>query len=71
MNIPVVTVSTKYQICIPKQVREPMHLKAGHQLMVILKGETIHLVPVPTYKDLKGALKGANTENFRDKTDRV
>lgn len=65
------TVSSKFQICIPKQIREEMHYEAGQQLIFITKGSTLYLVPKRSMKELKGVLKGANTDNIRDREDRV
>ena len=65
------TLSSKYQLSIPKGVRENLNLKAGQKFSVIAKGNVIELVPVPSLKSMRGILKGANTENYRDRQDRV
>lgn len=64
-------ISTKFQICIPKKIREQLHIKAGQQFIFIAKGNTLHLVPQLTIENIKGALKGAKIDNFRDHSDRV
>ena len=65
------TLSSKYQLSIPKVVRETLNLKVGQKFSVIAKGNVIELVPVPSLKSMRGVLKGANTENYRDRQDRV
>lgn len=65
------TLSAKYQICIPKLIREQLHLKIGQQFLFIAKGNSLHLVPKRSIKDVKGLLKGANPDNTRDRKDRI
>lgn len=65
------TLSSKYQLSIPKAVRETLNLKAGQKFTVITKGNIIELVPVPSLKAMRGILKGANTANYRDRQDRI
>ena len=66
----VTTLSAKFQISIPKEIRESMKLKAGQRLTFIQIGKTLKLIPQPTIDDLFGIAKGANTENYRDRDDR-
>ena len=65
-----VTVSSKYQVVIPKSVREQVGLKPGQKLMVLAKGDSITLVPVLPLDELQGFVKGINTEGYRDEEDR-
>ena len=65
-----VTVSPKFQVVIPKEVRESIGLKAGEILQIIQYGQRIELIPVKTIKSLKGMLKGMNT-NFVREDDRL
>ena len=64
------TVSSKYQVVIPKRVRESVNLKPGQKLMVMVKHGIISLVPVLELDELQGIARGANTEGFREKVDR-
>ena len=66
----ITTLSSKFQISIPKEIRESMKLKAGQRLAFVQTGKSIKLVPQPTIDDLFGIAKGANTENYRDRGDR-
>lgn len=65
------TVSSKYQVVIPKEVREQIPIRPGQKLAVIVKGNTIHLVPVLPLKELRGIAKGINTEGLREEVDRM
>ncbi len=65
------TVSSKYQVVIPKKVRERMQLKPGQKLSVITKGGIIYLVPLLELDELRGIAAGADTSNLREKVDRV
>ncbi len=65
------TVSSKYQVVIPKEIRERMRLEPGQKLSVITKGGIIYLVPVLDLDELRGIAAGADTSNLREKTDRV
>ena len=66
-----VTLSSKFQLSIPKAIREEMHLKAGQKFAIIPKGDTIVLAPIRPLDEMRGILKGADTSNYRDRTDRL
>ena len=61
-----VTVSPKYQVVIPKDVREAMQLRPGQKLKVIEYDGRIELIPDKDIAELKGFLKGINTEFIRE-----
>jgi AbrB family looped-hinge helix DNA binding protein len=63
------TISTKYQIVIPREVREQFNLKPGQKVMFIPYKNTIRLVIVPSIKDALGIFKGMNTDNLREEVD--
>lgn len=65
-----VKVSPKYQVVIPKQIREKLKLIPGQQLEALLYENRIELIPVRPMKKLKGFLKGIDTSVDRE-TDRV
>lgn len=65
------TISTKFQIVIPKEVREKLHLSPQQRLRIVEKGGVITLVPEVPLKSLKGALKGMSTTDLREKKDRL
>ena len=64
-----VTVSPKYQVVIPKRVREQFGLSPGQQLQVIALPGRIELVSSQPASDLRGFLIGANT--FQREADRL
>ena len=63
------TISTKYQIVIPREVREQFNLKPGQKVMFIPYKNTIRLVIVPPIKDALGIFKGMNADNIREEVD--
>jgi AbrB family looped-hinge helix DNA binding protein len=64
--MPTVTVSPKFQVVIPKDVRESIGLRAGEILQVIQYGHRIEMIPVKTMKAMKGFLKGMATDFERE-----
>ena len=64
------TISSKFQVVIPKEVRDKLHLTPRQGLLVIEKGGVITLVPEVPLKSLKGVLKGMTTGGVREKQDR-
>jgi AbrB family looped-hinge helix DNA binding protein len=64
------TVSPKYQVVIPKKVREKIGIKPGQKVQVIPYMGRIELIPVRNIKETRGSLKGIDTTVERDE-DRV
>jgi AbrB family looped-hinge helix DNA binding protein len=62
--------SSKFQISIPKEVREQQGWRPGQEFVFLPKGNSVVLVPVPDHKSLQGIAKGADPENYRDRNDR-
>lgn len=65
------TVSPKYQIVIPKEIRREVPLRKGQRLQVVAKGGVITLVPERPLAELRGLLRGASVEGVREKKDRL
>jgi len=65
------TISPKFQIVIPKEVRDKLHLSPRQRLQVVEKGGVITLVPEVPLKSLKGMLKGMSKTDVREKKDRL
>ncbi len=65
------TISPKFQIVIPKEVRDKLHLTPQQRLQVIEKGGVITLVPEVPLKSLRGLLKGMSKADVREKKDRI
>jgi AbrB family looped-hinge helix DNA binding protein len=64
-----VTISSKYQVVIPREVRKQFNLKPGQKIMFIPYNGTLRVVVVPPIKKARGMLKGIITENIREETD--
>jgi len=65
-----VIISPKYQVVIPKVVREALNLRPGQKMQVVEYVGRIELIPERDIKELRGFLKGINTE-FKREEDRV
>ncbi|MFC1508929.1 AbrB/MazE/SpoVT family DNA-binding domain-containing protein [Candidatus Omnitrophota bacterium] len=61
-----VTVSPKYQIVIPRKIRESFNLKPGQKIHVIAHGNRIELIPERQLSEMRGFLKGMNTQFDRE-----
>ena len=70
IDMQTVTVSPKYQVVIPKVVREALRLRPGQKMQVVEYGGRIELIPERDIKELRGFLKGINTE-FEREEDRI
>ena len=66
-----VTLSPKYQVVIPKEVRGKMKLQPGMKFQVFQFEGRIELVPVESARELLGFAKGIDTHVDRDDEDRV
>ena len=66
-----VTLSPKYQVVIPRSVRERIRLQPGEKLQVISFDDRIELVPVRPMRKMRGFLRGLDATFARDEEDRV
>jgi AbrB family looped-hinge helix DNA binding protein len=64
------TLTEKFQIGIPKAFRDDLGLKAGQQFVFVAKGDSIIMIPRRSISEVRGLLKGANTDNVRDRANR-
>ena len=71
MSTTTTTLSSKFQISIPKGVREEQSWVAGQKFVFIPKGKGMLLMPLPELKDLAGLAKNAKSKEHRDRKDRV
>ena len=60
------TVSTKYQVVIPKKVRDQLGIEPGQKVQVIPYMGRIELIPVREIKESRGFLKGIDTKVDRE-----
>jgi AbrB family looped-hinge helix DNA binding protein len=65
-----VTVSTKYQVVIPEEVRKSMGVRPGEKFQVVNYDGRVQLIPLRKMRDLKGFLRGMDTTLVRE-ADRV
>jgi len=65
-----VTLSPKYQVVIPKSIRKTLKLRPGQKMQVVEYAGRIELIPERDIKELRGLIKGMNTE-FKREEDRV
>ena len=61
------TLSSKFQISIPKRVREAQHWQAGQTYVFIPKGKGVMVMPVPSLDSLRGIAKHADISDYRDR----
>ncbi|MBI4014434.1 MAG: AbrB/MazE/SpoVT family DNA-binding domain-containing protein [Candidatus Aenigmarchaeota archaeon] len=65
-----VKLSPKFQVVIPKGIRENLKLKPGEKMVVIEKGGSIHIVPVGKMFAMRGIAKGTDSKGIRDEDER-
>lgn len=61
-----VTISPKYQVVIPRKIRESLNLKPGLKVQVLAYENRIELIPLRKISEMRGFLKGINTEVDRE-----
>lgn len=62
-----VTISSKFQVVIPKEVREKNNLKPGQQVQVFYYDGRIEIIPLQKMKNMRGIAKGTDTKINREK----
>lgn len=62
-----VTVSPKYQVVLPREVREAMGIRPGQKVVVFRYENRIELIPVKNAREMRGFLKGIDTRVQRDR----
>lgn len=60
------TISPKFQVVIPKSIRERLRLSPGQKVQAVLYGDRIELIPLQPAKRMRGFLKGIDTTVRRD-----
>ena len=64
-------VSARYQIVIPKDIRDALGIKPGQVFQVFAEDKTIYLVPDVPISAMRGIAEGADATNIREMKDRV
>ncbi len=65
-----VKISPKYQVVIPKKIREALNLSPGQKVQMVAFEDRIEMIPVRKISEMKGFLKGIDTTVERE-TDRI
>ena len=65
------TISSKYQVVIPRKIREQFGLKPGQQVAFLPYRRSLRVVIVPPIKEAYGFLEGIDTNVERDEEDRL
>lgn len=65
------TLSTKFQLVLPREARERMRLVPGTRFTVLDKGGVIYLVPERPIREYRGLAKGVGRRDLREKEDRL
>ncbi len=65
-----VKVSRKYQVVIPERLRREANIKPGDKMVAIAKHGILQYVPVRSLRETKGMVKGLDSADLRDETDR-
>ena len=66
-----VTISAKYQMVIPRAIRDKWNVKPGQKVRLIIIGNRLEVVPVRNIKEARGFLKGMSSDIEREEDDRV
>jgi AbrB family looped-hinge helix DNA binding protein len=66
-----VTVSSKFQVVIPEEVRAKLKLQPGQRVVVIEKDGVVHMVPLKPVKEMRGIAKGVTAQNLREEHERL
>jgi AbrB family looped-hinge helix DNA binding protein len=70
VRVSVVTVSPKFQVVIPREIREALRLEPGQKVQALQYQNRIEFIPVRAMREMRGFLKGINSTVARDE-DRV
>lgn len=61
-----VTLSPKFQVVIPREIRESLQLKAGEKLRVVRYADRVEFIPVRPIRQMRGFLRGMDTTIARE-----
>ena len=65
-----VTISSKYQVVIPRPIRDLFNLKPGQKITFIPFNNTLRVVIVPAIEEAQGIFPGVDTDPHREKEER-
>ena len=61
------TLSSNYQLTIPKAVCDVLDLEVGQKFTIVIKWKVIELVPLRSMEQMRGVFKGSNPDGYRDR----
>ena len=61
-----ITISPKFQVVIPKTIRDLLGLRPGQKIQAIAYGDRIELIPIRRMKEMRGFLRGIDTSVERE-----
>lgn len=61
-----VTISPKYQVVIPKEIRRRLNLRPGQRVHVMAQGASVVFIPIVPIEELRGVLRGIDTNVERE-----
>ena len=64
------SLSSKYQLSVPKALREQQGWEAGQRFVFIPKRHGVLLMPVPTWDEMEGVASATDSRDYRDREDR-
>jgi AbrB family looped-hinge helix DNA binding protein len=67
----IVTLSSKFQLVLPRGARERLRLRPGMRIIVLDKGGVIFLVPERPLRAYRGLVRGVRIKGLREKKDRL
>jgi AbrB family looped-hinge helix DNA binding protein len=67
MGMETVSVSPKFQVVIPKRIREALGLKPGQKMQALQYGDRVELIPLVPLASARGVLKGLATDIERER----
>ncbi len=65
-SVETVTISPKYQVVIPRRIREKLGLRPGEKLRVFVYDDRLEFVPVRKLRKMRGFLRGIDTTVIRE-----
>ncbi len=63
----VVTISPKYQVVIPREIRERLELEPGQKVQALVFGNRIEFIPLRPAREMRGFLRGLDTAVHRER----
>ncbi len=69
--MPRVTISPKFQIVIPREIRQRLRLRPGQQITLLERDGIITAIPDRPLEEFRGILKGMSRTELREKQERI